>query len=97
MMVDLVVLNLRPTSYLQDLEQSIMTAIHASRAGGLIDRPGGVFVRRRDLLAPEVLAMLRATARVHLECDGRALGRVLVLAATKDDVGTEALASLPAP
>jgi cyclic beta-1,2-glucan synthetase len=97
MMVDLVVLNLRPTSYLQDLEQNIMTAVHASHAGGMVDRPGGVFVRRRDLLAPEVLAMLRATARVHLECDGRALGRVLVLAAAKDDVVTEDLASLPAP
>jgi cyclic beta-1,2-glucan synthetase len=97
MMVDLVVLNLRPTSYLQDLEQSIMTAIHASHAGGMVDRPGGVFVRRRDTLAPEVLTMLRATARVHLECDGRALGRVLVLAASKDDVVTEDLASHPAP
>jgi cyclic beta-1,2-glucan synthetase len=63
MMVDLVVVNLRPTTYLRDLEQSIMTAIHASHAGGMMDRPGGVFVRRRDLLAPEVLTMLRATAR----------------------------------
>ena len=38
MMVDLVVLNLRPTSYLQDLEQSIMAAIHASQEGGMMDR-----------------------------------------------------------
>ncbi|MGH7513798.1 MAG: GH36-type glycosyl hydrolase domain-containing protein [Gemmatimonadales bacterium] len=97
MMVDLVVLNLRATSYFQDLEQSIMTAIHGSRAGGMVDQPGGVFARRRDLLAREVLAMLRATARIHIECDGRALGRVLVTAATKDDVVTEDLASLPAP
>src|SRR5262249_13896177 len=97
MMVDLVVLNLRPTSYFQALEQNIMAAIHASRAGGMMDRPGGVFVRRRDLLAPEVLTMLRATARVHLECDGRALGRTLVTAASKEDVVTEDLASHPAP
>jgi len=97
MMVDLVVLNLRPTSYFQELEQGIMAAIQASHAGGMMDQPGGVFSRRRDLLAPEVLAMLRATARVHLECDGRALGRVLVAAAAKDDVVTEDLASLPAP
>jgi cellobiose phosphorylase len=97
MMVDLVVLNLRPSSYLQDLEERIMTTIHASHAGGLVDAPGGVFLRRRDLLAPEVLTMLRATARVHLQCDGRALSRVLVLTATKDDVVTEDLASYPAP
>ena len=97
MMVDLVVLNNRPTSYLQELDQSILTAIHASHEAGMVDRPGGVFARRRDLLTPDVLGMLRATARVHLECDGRPLGRVLVAAAAKDDVVTEDLASLPAP
>jgi cellobiose phosphorylase len=97
MMVDLVILNTRPTSYLQELDQSIVTAIHASHTAGMVDRPGGVFARRKDLLAAEVLAMLRATARVHLECDGRPLGRVLVAAAAKDDVVSEDLASLPAP
>jgi cyclic beta-1,2-glucan synthetase len=97
MMVDLVILNLWPTSYLQELDESIVTAIHASQSAGLVDRPGGVFARRRDLLPPEVQAMLRATARVHIECDGRPLGRVLVAAAAKEDVITEDLASLPAP
>ncbi|HEX3274490.1 MAG TPA: glucoamylase family protein [Gemmatimonadales bacterium] len=97
MMVDLVVLNLRPTSYLTDLDQSIMTAVQASHASGMVDQPGGVFVRRRDRLPPDVLAMLRATARVHIECDGRALGRVLTAAAAKEDLVSEDLASLPAP
>ena len=97
MMVDLVILNTRPTSYLQELDQRIVTAIQASHSAGTVDRPGGVFARRRDLLPADVLAMLRATARVHLECDGRPLGRVLVAAAAKDDVVTEDLASLPAP
>ena len=97
MTVDLVILNNRPTSYLQELDQSILTAIQASHSAGTVDRPGGVFARRRDLMPADVLAMLRATARVHLECDGRPLGRVLVAAAAKDDVVTEDLASLPAP
>jgi cyclic beta-1,2-glucan synthetase len=97
MMVDLVVLNLRPTSYLQDLEQSIMTAVHASHAGALVDRPGGVFVRRRDTLAPDALAMLRGTARAHIVCDGRPVGRVLVTTAAKEDVVTEDLVGQPQP
>ena len=33
---------------------------------GALDRPGGVFVRRRDLLGADELLMLRATARVHI-------------------------------
>src|SRR3954469_9702411 len=45
-----------------------------------IDKPGGVFVRPRDLLKEEELLMLRATARVHISCDGRALGRILATA-----------------
>ncbi|HKU60068.1 MAG TPA: glucoamylase family protein, partial [Gemmatimonadales bacterium] len=77
MMVDLVILNVRGPSYLQDLENRIVGAIHASPAAGSVDRPGGVFHRRRELLGAEVLAMLRATARVHLDCDGRSLARLV--------------------
>ena len=36
------------------------------RGAGVIDQPGGVFVRRRDSCRAEVLLMLRATARVHM-------------------------------
>src|SRR6478609_7038258 len=77
MTVDVVVLNVRGASYLQDLENRIVAAIHASPAAGSVDRPGGVFHRRRELLGAEVLAMLRATARVHLDCDGRSLARLV--------------------
>jgi len=73
MTVDLVVLNTRTSSYNQDLEQRIVAAIHGSPAADSVDRPGGVFHCRRDLLSSEVLGMLRATARVYLECDGRSL------------------------
>jgi cellobiose phosphorylase len=76
MTADLVVLNTRASSYNQDLEQRIGSAIRASPAADAIDRPGGVFPRRRDLLPDQVVAMLRATARVHLVCDGRSLLRL---------------------
>ena len=77
MTVDLVVLNTQPPSYLQDLERPDHRGdARVARGRRIVDRPGGVFVRRRDLLDADVLLMLRATARVHLACDGRSLGRI---------------------
>ena len=65
MLVDLVVLNTHPPT----LPAGAARPDH--RDGARVDRgaagsisPGGVFVRRADLLAPDVLLMLRATARV---------------------------------
>jgi cyclic beta-1,2-glucan synthetase len=97
MMVDLVVLNTKPPSYQQELDEKITAAIYASPDAGMVDRPGGVFARRRELLAPEALRMLRATARVHVPCDGRSLGRLIESIAAKDQVVTEDLESLPPP
>jgi cyclic beta-1,2-glucan synthetase len=97
MMVDLVVLNTKPPSYQQELDEKIMAAIHASPDAGMVDRPGGVFARRRELLAPEVLRMLRCTARVQVPCDGRSLGRLIEGIAVKEQVVTEDLESLPPP
>ena len=77
MMVDLVVLNAHAASYLQELHGKIMAAMYGSSDSGAIDQPGGVFIRRLDLLDPTDLLMLRATARVHITCDGRSLGRIL--------------------
>ncbi|HET7622810.1 MAG TPA: glucoamylase family protein, partial [Gemmatimonadaceae bacterium] len=77
MMVDLVILNAHAASYLQELHGRIMAAMYGSSDSGAIDRPGGVFIRRLDQLDPADLLMLRATARVHITCDGRSLGRIL--------------------
>ena len=77
MTVDLVILNTRTASYYQDLELRITAAVHGSPTADVIDRPGGVFHRRRDLLSDEVLGMLRATARVQVGCDGRSLARLM--------------------
>jgi cyclic beta-1,2-glucan synthetase len=77
MTVDLVVLDTRPTSYLQELHNRITSTVIDSSEAGVLDQPGGVFMRRAETLAPDVLLMLHATARVHIECDGRSLGRIL--------------------
>ncbi len=75
--VDLVVLDEHSPTYLQDLGDRISAAVHAVNDAGTLDRAGGVFVRRRDLLIADAELMLRATARLHVPCDGRALGRIL--------------------
>jgi cyclic beta-1,2-glucan synthetase len=75
--VDLVIVVSHPHDYLQELRQSIQELMLASSDASMADRPGGVFVRRRDGIDPDDYAMLRATARVEVACDGRPLSRVL--------------------
>ncbi len=77
MMVDLVVLNAKASDYSRALQDRIMEAWYASSDADLIDRPGGIFMRHADQLAADGLQMLRATARVHIPCDGRSLGKIL--------------------
>jgi cellobiose phosphorylase len=77
MTVDLVVLNAHPPDYQQDLHDRINAAVFAVSDSSFFDRPGGIFIRSRDRLGPDELLMLRATARAHIVCDGRSLGRIL--------------------
>ncbi|HEX8431006.1 MAG TPA: protein ndvB, partial [Longimicrobium sp.] len=79
MMVDLVVLNDQPASYLQELHERIGEAMVAANDADT-DRPGGVFIRKSDMIGAEALLMLRATARLHVRCDGRALRHLLDVA-----------------
>ncbi len=95
MMVDLVVLNAHPTTYFQDLADRITAAVYALADTTSIDKPGGVFVRRRDQLEPDELLMLRGTARVHIPCDGRALGKIMATA-MPDEVPGDDFDDLPA-
>ena len=94
MMVDLVVLNGHPTTYFQDLADRITAAVYAIADTTSIDKAGGVFVRRKDQLKPEELLMLRATARVHIPCDGRALGKILATA-VPDELPSDDFDDLP--
>ena len=67
--VDLVILNERGASYVQDLQVSLESLVrvsqHRPRISG-VDTRGKVFVLRTDLIAPETRALLLATARVVL-------------------------------
>ncbi len=93
MTVDLVVLNANPSDYQQDLSERISAAVFAISDSSLFDRPGGIFLRGRDRLGPEELLMLRATARAHIPCDGRSLGRILATAGPDEAPEDEELAA----
>jgi cyclic beta-1,2-glucan synthetase len=97
MTVDLVIINEHPTTYFQDLHDRLMETVLASNDAGFTDRPGGVFLRRRDLLAPEELLMLRATARVMVPCDGRSLARIVDAARPAADRDMEDRDEAPVP
>ncbi len=67
--IDLVILNTYPPTYLQELQDALLTTVLGSSEGSMLDKPGGVFIRRRDLLPPDDLAALRAMASMVLTCD----------------------------
>ena len=67
--VDLVILNERATSYVQDLQIALETLVRASESRPQIggDRPAGqIFMLRADLILAEARALLFSAARVVL-------------------------------
>jgi cyclic beta-1,2-glucan glucanotransferase len=81
---DLVILNVHPTTYMQELSDELLATTMASSEAGLLDRPGGVFIRRADLLKPEEITLLKAMARVQVNCDGLGLGNFLEFPGVED-------------
>ena len=75
--VDLVIINASGHDYLQELRDAITEAVISTNDAALIDKPGGVFVRRSDAFSSVDWLMLSATSRVQLTCDGRPLTRIL--------------------
>jgi len=64
--VDLVIWNEDDSIYQQPLQETIMGIVAASPEAALIDKPGGVFVRRGELIAPEDRTLLQTVARLVL-------------------------------
>ncbi len=83
--VDLVILNERRTSYVQDLQVAIETAIRSSQSRprlGQSSAKGSVFMLRADLMSAEARALVLAVARV-------------VLVARRGDISTQLAALTP--
>lgn len=69
LVADLVILNDRATSYVQDLQIALETLVRASQSRPQIGEerlPGHIFVLRGDLITPESRALLASVARVVL-------------------------------
>jgi cyclic beta-1,2-glucan synthetase len=64
---DLVALNEHATSYLQDFHNALVQIVEGSPEQGWIDKPGGIFLRRLDLMPLEDRTLLRAAARVVMD------------------------------
>ena len=64
--VDLVIWNEDDSVYRQVLHESIIDLVSASPEAGLLDRAGGIFVRRGEQLSEEDRVLLQAAARVML-------------------------------
>ena len=75
--VDLVIINASGHDYLQELRDAITEAVISTNDAALIDKPGGIFMRRLDAFSAVDYLMLSANSRVQLTCDGRSLTRIL--------------------
>ncbi len=62
--VDLVVWNEDPSGYRQSLHEQIMTVITSIGDAGLVDRPGGIFLRRSDQMSDADGVLMQTLARV---------------------------------
>ncbi|MBV9329980.1 MAG: glycosyl transferase, partial [Alphaproteobacteria bacterium] len=70
--VDLVILNDRAATYVQDLQNDVDALVRMNRSMPRLagdDARGGVYVLRSDLVSPEVRALIYATARAALYGD----------------------------
>jgi cyclic beta-1,2-glucan synthetase len=92
---DLVILNTNAPSYFQELHEQLESLVLSSSEGGVRDQPGGVMMRRSDAIPEEHAALLRATARIHVVCDGVGLGEIVAAAGLHR--APRSVAAAPAP
>ena len=75
--VDLVILNHHASGYFEELQQQLLNLARSSYSHTLIDKPGGLFIRKADALSPDDQVLLAAAARVVLNASQGALGTQL--------------------
>ncbi|HKY30654.1 MAG TPA: glucoamylase family protein [Pyrinomonadaceae bacterium] len=67
--IDLVILNDHPAGYVQELQRDLETLVRTSGLQGLQDKPGGVFLRRTDIMPESDRILLHAVARAVIVTD----------------------------
>ncbi len=88
--VDLVLLNEREPSYFQVLQDEMQRQIRMSGSQTMLDKPGGVFLRRTDLMPKPDIILLKSVARVALSAEKGTLDEQL----RRRSIEIDALATL---
>jgi cyclic beta-1,2-glucan synthetase len=70
---DLVILNTRPAGYADELEERLKLLVRTGHALQLVDKPGGVYIRRSDHIPPDILNLLETLARAVVTGDAGSL------------------------
>ena len=91
--VDLVILNEYPSSYFQELQDQLLGVIRSTTSYHRMDVPGGVFLRRADLMPAEDQVLLRTVARVELSEQRGSLARQVGRVDSKDPLAQRHLPS----
>jgi cellobiose phosphorylase len=73
LVVEVVIWNEDPSGYRQELQEQILAAMGPLGEGNLLDRPGGLFVRRSDQISELDGVLLQTIARVVLRDDAGTL------------------------
>jgi cyclic beta-1,2-glucan synthetase len=81
--IDLLILNEHATSYLQNLNDELMRQILICGLHPLLDKPGGIFIRRADLIPSEDLTLLKSVARISLFADNGSLSEQLTASSAR--------------
>lgn len=83
---DLVILDDHPTDYALSVQDALQTAVRASGSQGLVDKPGGVFIRRSDLLHENERILLHSVARVVIVSERGSLEDQLVRRPIEEEI-----------
>jgi cyclic beta-1,2-glucan synthetase len=92
---DLVILNDHPHTYLQSLQDELQRLIHISGSYALVDKPGGVFLRRTDIMPEADRILMHTVARVVIVTDRGPLEEQLVRRPIEDDLPATFMARAP--
>jgi cyclic beta-1,2-glucan synthetase len=83
---DLIILNDHPHSYIQSLQDELQRLVRISGSQALMDKPGGVFLRRTDIMPEADRILLHTVARVVVVADRGPLDEQLVRRPVEDDL-----------
>jgi cyclic beta-1,2-glucan synthetase len=83
---DLVILDDHPTDYALSVQDALQIVVRSSGSQGLVDKPGGVFIRRSDLLSEHERILLHSVARVVIVSERGSLEDQLVRRPLEEDL-----------